>query len=186
MFKITVGHAHGSGTHIGNGYILTAEHVVASANGLPVKLLGDNGSIRKAEVLWSNVEYDIALLKTERWRDMKMSPVDCRKPLPGEAVTAVGNPMALEFITTHGHIAGVHRLNSPFKSRWKSYVFADITVQQGMSGGPVFDNRGSLIGVMVGMVGMRVGMGRRAGIASQQFGFVVPADAVCRLIPVIR
>lgn len=184
MFKVTVGHAHGSGTHIGNGYILTAEHVIASAKGLPVKLLSDKGDVRKAEILWSNVEYDLALLKADKWADMEVSPVSCRKPLLGEPVTARGNPMNLEFITTHGHIAGISKLNSAFKARWKSYVFADFTLQRGMSGGPVFDKEKNLIGVLVGMIGLR--LGRTPMVASQGFAFVVPADAVCRLIPDIR
>ena len=72
VVKIMQGTGHGSGVHIGDGFIVTAAHVVGDAKETEIKL--DDGATRKAETLWVNKAYDIALVRVsarsaaQRWK----------------------------------------------------------------------------------------------------------------------
>lgn len=182
MFKVKVGGGHGSGTHIGNGFMLTAAHVVTRAKDGKVRLLSDRGKEQDGEVLWRNDGYDIALVRMSDWKGAKASRVSCRRAKEEEPVRVRGNPLSLQFVTTWGRIASVKKIDA--KIKWRDYLITDFTVQQGMSGGPVYDAKGFLVGVLVGMVGFRVGP--FGPVSSQQLAFIVPGDAICGLIPEIK
>jgi len=170
--KVLIGGGHGSGTHIGNGYIVTAAHVTDGAKGIKVK--GDTGLIVDAELLWQNTAYDVALLRIKEVDRFSASPMSCRSPDVGEEVTAKGNPLALEFITTKGRIAGSVRQVGP----WKTVVVVDLTIVQGNSGGGLFDKDGNLVGVNVGLMVSHVGLSPSLVPVT----YAVPASTVCYLM----
>lgn len=167
--KILAGGGHGSGIHIGGGYIITAEHVVVSGSA-SIKL--DNGEEQKATILWSSAANDIALLRTEP--TMAASALDCRVAADGEAILARGNPLALEFASSSGRVAGAERK----MGRWERAVPTDLTVVMGMSGGPSFSADGRVIGINVGVLLASVGMFP----SMTGFGVMVPAAVVCDLL----
>lgn len=168
--KIMVGNGHGSGFHIGDGYIVSAAHVVGSEKELTIKL--DDGSEQSATVLWSNSQYDVALLRTDP--NMISATLSCRVPAKHERVYAQGSPLQMEFLRTWGNVAGIESSIGP----WKSAVPVDMTIIMGMSGGPVFDTGGRVIGVNIGVATAPVGLSRNiTGI-----GIIVPAKSVCELL----
>lgn len=169
--KVMTDTGHGSGVHIGGGFILTASHVAGDAKTVKVKTKG--GELRIADVLWVNKEYDIALLRAPQQR-LASAKLDCRTAKEGETIVATGNPMAIEFVSSFGKIAGEPRETGP----WKSVFITDITTVQGQSGGGVFDSNGNLIGITVGVMGARMGMFP----SLVGFGFVVPSSEVCGLL----
>lgn len=167
--KIVMDAGHGSGVHIGNGYIVTAAHVVGDK--IPkVKL--DDGSEQDAVVMWTNKAHDIALLRTAS--TMGASSLDCRVAANGEHVTAEGNPTVLEFVTSAGRIAGAEREFGP----WARVLPVDMTIVMGMSGGPVFAADGRVVGISVGVLVAPVGF----AASLTGFGAVVPSAAVCELL----
>lgn len=143
IVKVLVGQGHGSGVHIGNGYVLTAAHVT---QGKSVKLKLTDGTEVAAETLWENRAYDIALLRTEARMDV--APLVCRTAATGEHLTAYGNPMVLEFVSADGKVAGGVREFGP----WKSVLPVDMTIVMGMSGGAVLDRQGNVAGIAVGVL----------------------------------
>lgn len=170
--RVSFAGGHGSGVHIGNGYIVTAAHVVAKKN-VEYMVVSHDGMERKAEVLWLNSDYDVALLRVFAG-DLKSSYMTCSPPLRGAAVSAFGNPYDIAFIETHGFVAGaVTKIHL-----WREAFVADLTLGPGMSGGPVFDEYGSVVGINVGVRLQRVGM---AG-ASTGFAVIVPSSAICKLL----
>lgn len=169
--KVILKNGHGSGVHIGNGFVVTAAHVAEDAS--TVELKTKDGKIRPADVLWVNKAYDIALLRTSP----KMLPaahLDCRTAPAGAAIEAIGNPLSVEFVSAYGKIAGAPRPTGP----WKSVFITDITTVQGQSGGGVFAASGDLVGITVGVMG--VPMGFSASLVG--YGFVVPSTDVCALL----
>lgn len=58
--KIDMDEGHGSGSHIGSGFVLTAAHVV---DGRAPKVVTSAGNRQDAEILWINRQYDVALLR---------------------------------------------------------------------------------------------------------------------------
>lgn len=169
--KIFPASGHGSGVHIGDGFIVTAAHVVGDVKEVQVKAKG--GENRKADVLWVNKAYDIALLRTSS-ADLGVAHLSCRAVKAGDPIVAYGNPLKIEFVAAYGKIAGDPRETGP----WKSVYVTDITTVMGQSGGPVYADGGDLIGITVGVMAAPVGFsGSLVG-----YGFVVPSAAVCELL----
>jgi S1-C subfamily serine protease len=165
---------HGSGVHIGHGYIVTAAHVVE--DNPTVQITDSLGHKHTGTVLWSNKVYDIALVRIGDYSDVGSARLTCSHSIPvGTNVSAVGNPLSLENITTWGKISSDIRERGP----WKLSVVADMTIAPGMSGGPVFDAVGEVVGIVVGVAIMPNDMGIVAPFA---VSYVVPSEAVCALM----
>lgn len=169
VVKVLVGEGHGSGVHIGNGYILTAAHVT---HGQPASLKLDNGELVGVEVLWENKDYDVALLRTNA--KLAHSKLSCRTAGDGERVVARGNPTVLEFVASEGKVTGGERVAGP----WRSALAVDMTIVMGMSGGGVFDERGNVVGLAVGALTASFGFSS----SLTGFGIIVPSSAVCALL----
>ena len=169
--KIQVNDGHGSGVHIGDGFILTAAHVVGDEKEVQVKAKG--GAFNRADVLWVNKANDIALLRTSS-DGLGIAKLACHAVNVGDPIVAYGNPLKIEFVAAYGKIAGEPRETGP----WKSVYVTDITTVMGQSGGPVYADGGDLIGITVGVMAAPIGFsGSLVG-----FGFVVPSTAVCELL----
>lgn len=161
---------HGSATHIGGGYFLTAAHVIKD-DATPL-LDGVN-----SEVLWVNEKYDVALLHANVYNTAKAN-LECREPEVSERVSMYGNPINLEGVTTWGQVSGVSREVGP----WASVIPVNAAIAPGMSGGALMDEGGDLVGVNVGVMVMAVGFsGGPVGI-----GYSVPSSVICMLMGVDR
>lgn len=169
IVKVLVGDGHGSGVHIGNGYIVTAAHVTQEQS---VKLKLTDGTEVEAETLWENRAYDVALVRTEA--RLQASPLSCETAKTGANIRAFGNPMAMEFLEAAGRVAGAAREFGP----WKSVLPVDMTIVMGMSGGPTLDEGGRVVGINVGVMVASLG-----GFPSLTgFGAIVPSSVVCDLM----
>lgn len=166
--KVIAGAGHGSGTHLGNGFILTASHVVDGGDKITVK--SDAGTSYPAEVLWVNKGYDVALLYVGTPMTVGALDLDCAPHKAGERVTLYGNPMDLEFVYTHGWINGDQKQRGP----WRETLPLDMTIVMGQSGGAVVGENGKVIGIGVGVMVAFQGL---TGI-----GYMVPATSVCHLL----
>lgn len=166
---------HGSGVHIGDGYILTAGHVADGAKNLQIKSAG--GKFRPAEVLWINKEYDVALLRTDA-AGIGAATLACRYAHVGEDIRAIGNPLSLEFISSYGRISGEVRKLGP----WNAVLVTDLTTVMGQSGGPVFDEGGALVGITVGVVSAPIPTPFGPVFTLTGYGTIVPSKTVCDLM----
>lgn len=162
--KIDLSDGHGSGVHIGGGYILTAAHVASKGN---AEAVFDNGQKRPAQLLWSNSAYDVALLLIED-AALQAAPLACDEPRVGSLFRAYGSPGNIDFVSTDGSVVGSAREYGP----WKQIVVVDATIVMGMSGGALI-SRGRVIGISVGVMDL----GGPTGI-----GYAVPGSAICKLL----
>jgi len=171
--RLMAGDGHGSATHIGSGYLLTAAHVAENSDDGVMRVKFDDGSITTADVLWYNEAYDVALMRLKKFDGVQVSSVSCRVPTQGETVIARGNPLMFEFTSMVGHVSsGIAKTIG----RWRSAVPVDAVVLPGMSGGGLFDSAGSLIAINVGTLTMGP-FGALTGV-----GVVVPASVACELM----
>lgn len=171
--KVVLPNGHGSGTHIGEGYVVTAAHVVGDKKKVALKT--DHGNQRYADVLWVNKEYDVALLRTNPV-GLQAAHMSCRMLAKGDAIRAEGNPLNLEFVSTSGKISGEARELTP----WKMAYVTDMTTVMGASGGGVFDEFNNMIGVTVGVAAAAVGPQGTPSLTG--YGMVVPSSVVCMLM----
>lgn len=164
----------GSGVYIGNGAVITAAHVVG--DNAKVTLISDTGEATAGDVLWRSKEYDIALVRPSRPAAFTAASVTCRAPVVGESLTAVGNPAGLEFVTMRGYVA-----DRPHPAGvWADVFSMDVTTIAGMSGGPVYDAAGDVVGITVGTMVSAVptnGLPAQGGL-----GTAVPMRTVCGLL----
>lgn len=171
VVKVTLANSHGSGVYLGDGYILTAAHVVDAAKEVDIRT--DDGKSIKGEVLWANTTYDVALIRVGEITAAS-SPLQCREPKTGELISAAGNPLAIEFVKFWGHISGKARVVGP----WKNAVIMDISGGPGISGGPVFDEAGNVVAIFVGVALAPVGFG--ASYLGMSVG--IPGSTICSLM----
>lgn len=171
VLKVELPDGHGSGVHIGDGYVITAAHVAGEAK--TVNLRSEGGKAVEGSVLWTNEKYDIALIKTDETA-FGSAPLSCSEAKRGDTITAMGNPLGVEFVSATGRIAGKPRTVKP----WESVFVTDMTIVMGMSGGPVFNEDGEVIGITVGVMAATVGFSP----SLVGFGFVVPSTVACHLL----
>src|SRR3989449_5235967 len=140
----------GSGVLISpDGKVLTAAHVVQTADVIEVQFL--TGESLKARVLSSEPSADVALLQLERPPRgpfvAKLGDSDAVEV--GEQVFVVGAPLGVSHTLTVGYISGRRRPNATFSGMSRAEYFqTDAAVNQGNSGGPMFNLQGEIIGIV--------------------------------------
>lgn len=171
VVKVILANGHGSGVSIGGGYVLTAGHVAVDG---VVSLKNSLGVEQPAEVLWYNRDYDVSVIMASKPEILGNSPLSCRIPNVGEEVIATGSPLDTEFTSYWGHVnSGVIKTGM-----WKEAVSLDMTIVPGISGGPLFDKHGNVVGIAVGVATFPFGLSPSlTGI-----GFAVPGSTICKLL----
>ena len=166
------GQSLGSGFLISaDGYVVTNNHVIAPA--------GRGATVESIKVtLQDRKEYTAKLIGRDPTSDLALLKISAPTPLPfvrfgnssnsrvGDWVVAIGQPFGLGGTVTAGIISAVHRStgNGPFDS----FIQTDAAINQGNSGGPMFDMNGNVIGINSQIYSQS---GGNIGI-----GFAIPAE----------
>jgi putative serine protease PepD len=145
----------GSGFLVQGGYIMTNNHVVASAanGGGDLQVNFNDGTRTGARVVGHDSTYDIAVLKPDTTGGRKPLPLgNSDNMVVGDPVIAVGSPLGLTGTVTTGIISAKNRpvTASGEDGTQQSYINAlqtDAAINPGNSGGPLVDSAGEVIGV---------------------------------------
>ncbi len=140
----------GSGVVISaSGEIMTAAHVVEAAENIKVQFL--NGDEVPAEVVTSNRDADVALVKLI-WipKNMVVAPIANSDDVKiGNQVIVIGAPLGLSHSLSVGHISGRQADNEMTDNFTKTEFFqTDASINHGNSGGPMFNMKGEVIGIV--------------------------------------
>ncbi len=140
----------GSGVIIsGDGKVVTASHVVQTANEITIELL--NGQKSPAYVVSSNTQADVALLQMEYLpRVPSVAELgDSDEVNIGEEIFIVGAPYGATHTLTVGHISA-RRIPNRISGYMVDleYLQTDAAVNMGNSGGPMFNTQGEVIGIV--------------------------------------
>ena len=152
------------------GIVVTNNHVIQGAEDIVVRVNGDKEY--KAKVLGSDPGMDIAVLQIET--DEKFKPVkfgDSDKARIGDWVIAIGNPFGFGGTVTSGIISARNR--SIGLSRYEDFIQTDASINQGNSGGPLFNMDGDVIGINTAILGPSGNIG---------IGFSIPSNNAKRVI----
>ena len=154
-----------------NGTVITNNHVIANAEDIIVRV-GDKEY--KAKVIGSDPYADIAVIKISSKDSFK--PVnfgDSDKARVGDWVVAIGNPFGLGGTVTSGIISARNRdINL---TRYDDFIQTDASINQGNSGGPLFNLNGDVVGINTAIIAP--GQAGSIGI-----GFAIPANAAKNVI----
>ncbi|MDR1074868.1 MAG: Do family serine endopeptidase [Xanthomonadaceae bacterium] len=140
------GRSMGSGFIISaDGYVLTNHHVVDGAGQVKVKL-ADRREFN-ANVIGSDQQYDVALLKIDA-RNLPFARIgDSNSLKPGQWVVAIGSPFGLDHSVTAGIVSATGRSNPYADQRYVPFIQTDVAINQGNSGGPLLNTRGEVVGI---------------------------------------
>ena len=139
--------AVGSGFIISeDGYVITNNHVVAGADEIQVHL--NDRRVFDAEIIGLDEPSDLALIKVSAGDLPYVSFGDSDSIRVGDWVLAIGSPFGLEFSAAAGIVSAQGR-SVPGRSSYNymSFIQTDVAINQGNSGGPLFNLEGEVIGI---------------------------------------
>ena len=153
-----------------SGIVITNNHVIKGADDIFVKVNGNKDY--KAKLLGADPLSDIAVLKIESGNNFKpVSFGDSDKARIGDWVIAIGNPFGLGGTVTSGIVSARNR--SIGLSRYEDYIQTDASINQGNSGGPLFNLDGDVIGINTAILGQSGSIG---------IGFAIPSNSAEKVI----
>lgn len=142
----------GSGFALKDGYIVTNFHVVEDATNISVR--GVNGDFLmnlKAEVVATDKYNDIAVLKINdsRFSGLGTIPYSIKKQIAdvAEDIFVLGYPLTSTMGDEIKYTTGVISSRTGFQGDVSQYQIS-APIQPGNSGGPLFDSKGNLIGIV--------------------------------------
>tara|TARA_Y100001970_G_scaffold132646_1_gene163734 strand:- start:14405 stop:15823 length:1419 start_codon:yes stop_codon:yes gene_type:complete len=178
MFKEFQRPAERKATSLGSGFIIkkdgtvvTNNHVIANADDIIVKV---NNKEYEAKVIGADPYADIAVLKIkskEVFKTVDFGNSDNARV--GDWVVAIGNPFGLGGTVTSGIISARNR--DVGLTRYDDFIQTDASINQGNSGGPLFNLQGKVIGINTAIIAP----GQTGSIG---IGFAIPSNAASNII----
>ncbi len=162
----------GSGVIISpDGYALTNNHVVRGAGRIEGVL--HDGSIAIAEVVGTDPDTDLALLRLTGKGHHAAELGDSDALRVGELAIAMGNPLGLQATVTVGVVSALRRTLRGESGRLiEDVIQTDAALNPGNSGGALVDAHGSVVGVNTAIIG-----------GAQGLCFAVPSSTAKLVIP---
>ena len=165
----------GSGVLIAANRVLTSAHVVQAEDFVVVHFI--HGEDIEAKVLSSSVLPDVALLEL-REKPKGVTPAkigNSDETKVGEPVMLVGAPFNMPYTLSTGHIS--NRVTAKKIGRGLTEIEhfqTDASINRGNSGGPMFNMKGELIGIVSGMLTESGGF--------EGFGFAVTSSVIKEIL----
>ncbi|MBL7953364.1 MAG: trypsin-like peptidase domain-containing protein [Flavobacteriales bacterium] len=159
---------HGSGFLVTNdGYMITNQHVVGDESIVKVKF--EQGFTLDAQVVKTNKDYDVALLKVQATDLPALTIGDDKGLMLGEEIFAIGTPMetTLGQSVSRGILSGRRDIES------RSLLQTDVSINPGNSGGPLIDEKGLVVGVATLKI---------SGKGLEGLGFGVPISVALEML----
>ena len=159
-----------------SGIIVTNEHVIRGAEKIVIIVRNGNESEEfNAEIIGSDVKTDLAVLKFDNG-DIPLKAVsfgDSDYANTGDWVVAIGNPLGrLTGTATAGIISA--RGRDIGAGPYDDFIQTDAAINQGNSGGPLFNTDGEVIGINTMIISPSGG--------SIGLGFAVPSNLAKNVI----
>ena len=166
-----------------DGYIVTNNHVVSpGAQGAVVEQITVTMPDRTeyvARLVGRDPDSDLAVLKIEARNLPHVQFGDSAHTRVGDWVIAIGNPLGFGGTVTAGIVSALYRNVGPTGvgsgGAFDRYIQTDAAINQGNSGGPLFDMSGRVVGINSAIISPN---GGNIGL-----GFAIPAEVA---EPIIR
>lgn len=172
IFSQYITEGAGSGVVItSDGYIITNNHVIEGASTVTVSM--NDGTAYPAEVIGSDAESDLAVLKIDA-TDLTPAVVgDSSKLVVGEEVIAIGNPLgSLGGTVTNGIISALAR-QVTIDGTEMTLLQTNAAVNPGNSGGGLFNLAGELVGIV---------NAKSSGSGIEGLGFAIPSSIASQVV----
>src|SRR6516165_3215528 len=163
--------AKGSGFIIdSSGIIVTNNHVVKDARTVSVTM--SDGNSYPAKIIGTDPKTDLAVIKISAGHPLPYVELgDSAAVVPGEWVIAMGNPFGLDGTVTAGIVSALGR--DIGDGPYDKFIQIDAPINEGNSGGPLFDQKGQVIGINTAILSPSGG--------SVGIGFAIPSNTIKRI-----
>jgi hypothetical protein len=166
IVSIRTEHSLGTGFVVRNdGLVASNLHVVAGNSNIVVTL-ADHREFRVVEVFNGDRERDLVILRIEAHKLPAVSLGDSTAIRPGDSVVAIGHPLGLEDTVSNGLVSGIRKVDEHL-----TVLQISAPIAPGSSGGPIFNDRGEVIGVATAIL-----------LGGQNINFGVPISYVKELL----
>ena len=151
-----------------DGLVMTNTHVIDDCDRITVKLSDE--TVYEAKLVGADGTSDISVLKIDAKGLPTVSFGDSDALEIGEEVAAIGNPLSESFrlTLTNGIISGIDR-GVNFNGRTMTVLQTNTALNNGNSGGPLFN----MYGQVVGVTNMKMASSLTTSI--EGIGFAIPA-----------
>jgi putative serine protease PepD len=191
VVSITTGSGEGSGVVLtAEGYIVTNNHVVSTAQGSTVTVIFADGTKTSASIVGTDERTDLAVIKAENVSALKAATFgDSSKIEVGDTVLALGSPLGLEGSVTAGIISAKDRTiqsggeqeqpQTPWGGQGQQQsapttmtglLQTDAPINPGNSGGALVNTNGEVIGINSAIATSGSGTGNIG------LGFAIPSN----------
>ena len=147
------------------GIVLTNNHVVDKADEVHVSLT--DGRSFEAEVVGTDPDLDIAVLRIEADSLAEVNIADSSLLEVGDFVVAIGNPFGLGQTVTTGVVSALGRSGLGIEG-YEDFIQTDASINPGNSGGALVNLAGELVGINTAIISPA---GGNVGI-----GFAIPSN----------
>ncbi|NKB38175.1 MAG: Do family serine endopeptidase [Gammaproteobacteria bacterium] len=152
------------------GLVLTNSHVIANAVEITVTMR--DGRQLKAEVLGTDPETDVAVIKIPTENLTALKPTDSDALRVGDFVVAIGNPFGLGQTVTSGIVSALSRSGLGIEG-YEDFIQTDASINPGNSGGALVNLKGELVGINTAIFSQS---GGNIGI-----GFAIPINLALQI-----
>jgi S1-C subfamily serine protease len=153
----------GSGFHIGNGYIITAGHVVPNEKQLTeINVTFDNQTFYSGEKIASDENIDCGIVYCKDIIDAIpfLSLGDSDTLEIGDIIAIIGSPEGFHDTATVGRVSNIHQsVQDENLPAWQDIIFVDADILEGSSGGMVIGTDGLVYGLVMGVTGQHAEYG---------------------------
>jgi putative serine protease PepD len=186
VVSITTGNGEGSGVILkADGYVLTNNHVVATAQGATVSVIFSDGKKATATIVGTDPRTDLAVIKADGVSGLKPASFGKSADMQvGDTVLALGSPLGLEGSVTSGIISAKDRTirsggedQNPFGGQQQQatttmsgLLQTDAPINPGNSGGALVNTNAQVIGINTAIATSGQGAGNIG------LGFAIPSD----------
>ncbi len=166
-----------------DGYIVTNNHVISGGEGpgaaavSSIKVTLPDRTEYDATLVGRDPTSDLAVLKIKASNLPFVKFGDSTKTRVGDWVVAIGNPFGLGGTVTAGIVSALHRVTGQ-GGAYDRYIQTDASINQGNSGGPMFDVNGNVIGINTMIFSPT---GGNVGI-----GFAIPAEQAYPIVEKLK
>ncbi len=158
----------GSGVIVSpDGYLLTNNHVIESADEIEVALA--DGRKVKGKLVGTDPETDLAVVKVDLKNLPSITLARLDNTKVGDVVLAIGNPFGVGQTVTMGIVSALGR-NHLGINTFENFIQTDAAINPGNSGGALVDTDGHLLGINTAIYS-------RSG-GSLGIGFAIPVTTV--------
>jgi serine protease Do len=146
-------------------FIITNFHVIKNAQHITLRDAWNRSY--PTHVIAASPAEDLAILSntTPLQRNMWWTG---RNAQPGELIIAVGNPLGRGFASSTGQIVNITTNHRTESALHQTLIVAGINLQPGMSGGPVYNEKGCFVGISTAK--------------SQRYGYIIPTITIINML----